>query len=157
MAIVIDGPVVDERPPAFGCGPSFGMLGPTRLVVVSGDIPTGWEHYAGGLVLGHVADTYGGSPPFFAQWRGVWSDVQVSVFLSLIVPSIGLWRLNADFNTTPPTGSGVVTREFTNFQWQMPMIALSDGDQWAPCGVYRIAEWQTVSERFPDAAFPDEI
>lgn len=157
MAQVNDGPVVDTRLPAFGCGPSFGMLGPSRLVVSFGDIPTGWEHYAGGVALGHVGDFYGGSPVFFAQWRGIWSDLRVSAFLSLIVPSTGFWRLNVDINTTPPGSGGTALREMTNFTWQRPNITLPDGDLWAPASVSRIAEWQTISKRFPLAAFPDEV
>lgn len=148
---------MDNRPPAYGCGPSFGMLGPSRLVVTFSDIPAGWAHYSGGVVLGHLADNYGGSPPFFAQWRGIWDDLRVSVFLSCIVPATGFWRINADVNTTPPGSGGTAILETTNFTWQFPSVVLPDGDAWAPAAVHRIGEWQTITKRFPAAAFPDEV
>lgn len=157
MATVNDGPVLDARPPSYGCGPSFGMLGPSRLVVTFSDIPAGWGHYAGGVVLAHRADNYGGSPPFFAEWRGIWADLRVAAFLSLIVPSTGFWRLNVDVNTTPAGSGGTALLETTNFTWQFPTIALPDGGLWAPAAVHRIAEWQTITERFPAAAFPDAV
>lgn len=155
--VVTNGPVVDTRIPGFGCGPSFGMLGPSRLVVSFGDIPTGWEHYQGGVVLAHRADTYGGSPPFFAEWRGIWDDLRVAVFVSLVVPATGLWRVNCDVNTTPPGFGGTALLETTNFTWQFPQVNLTEGGLWAPAAVFRVAEWQTITERFPDAAFPEEV
>jgi len=155
--MVNDGPVLDERLPAFGCGPSFGMLGPTRLVVAFANIPAGWESYSGGMVLGHRGDVYGGSPPFFAEWGGIWDDVRVAVFFSLVVPSTGFWRINADVNTTPPTGSGGCLLETTNLTWQFPPLILGGGGPWGSAAVHRIAEWQTITERFPGAAFPDEV
>lgn len=155
--MVNDGPVLDTRPPGYGCGPSFGMLGPSRLVVTFGDIPSGWEHYEGGVALGYVGQFFGGSPPYFAQWRGIWDDLRVSVFLSLIVPATGFWRINCDVNTTPAGSGGTAIRETTNFTWQFPQINLTDGDLWTPAAVFRIAEWQTITKRFPAVAFPEEV
>lgn len=155
--MVNDGPVVDNRIPGYGCGPSFGMLGPSRLVVTFTYLPVGWEHYAGGVVLGYRQEVYGGTPPYFAEWRGIWSDIRVTAFLSLIVPSTGFWRISVDINTTPPGSGGSAIKETTNFTWQRPAIALPDGDEWAGAFVHRIAEWQTITKRFPLATFPDDV
>lgn len=153
-----DEPRYDDRPPGFACGLSFGMLGPTRLVVVPAFAPEGFEAYESGLLLPYRL-TGGGSPPWFAQWRGTWSNVQCSVFLSLLNASAGLWRMNVDLNATPPSSSGGATREITNFTWQFPGVVLSDdvSANWSNFIVYRVAEWSTPSERFPGLAIPDAV
>jgi|SRR6187549_3541717 len=154
----LDGPQVDERPPGYGCGWSFGMLGPSRLVVLSGYVPEGFEEAAGGMCVPYLLEG-SGSPFWYAQWKGVFESFELSIFLSLLNPHTGAWRLNGDLNATPPTASGGATRSFTNFTWQFPSIVLSDdtGSNWGNLAVYRIAEWQTVTARFPECLFPEDV
>lgn len=153
-----DEPRPDTRPPAYGCGPSFGMLGPSRVFVLPAYVPEGFEDSSGGFALPFLTEGTG-SPPWFAQWKGVFDDCEVSLFLSCLNLRDGLWRMNVDLNATPPTASGGATREFTNFQWQFPVVILSDDitENWGNFAVYRIGEWQTVTARFPNARIAEEV
>lgn len=153
----LDIPQVDERPPGYGCGPSYGMLGPSRLVIMPAFVPDGFSAFASGMVVPYLLEG-SGSPFWFAQWKAILPDLEVSCFLSLIDPYTGSWRMNVDLNATPFTASGGATRLFTNFTWQFPSIALTDDttENWGNFLVFRIGEWQTVTQRFPDAVFPEE-
>lgn len=157
MPHALDGPQVDTRPPLYGCGPSFGMLGPSRLIVLAGALPTGLEHYAGGWIVSHKTQGFG-SPPWSAQWQGEFPELTVNVFLSWLTPATGLWRLNVDVNSGNPAYLGGATRLVTNFTWQFPGIPITeDTNTYDDMIIGRIAEWQTISEKFPLASFPDEL
>lgn len=155
--MIDDGPVLDTRPPGYGNGPSFGMLGPSRLVVSIANLPPALAFLAGGAVLGYRLQQFGGSPHFFAQWRGTWASVQVSVFFSLVFPLVGTWRWNMDLNSSPPTHSGSSFVQGYNFVWVNSPIELTTGSPYAGTTIHRVQEWQTITERFPAAAFPDSV
>lgn len=154
----LDEPQVDTRPPGYGCGYSFGMLGTSRLCVRPATVPEGYEAFSEGIVVPYLLEG-SGSPFWFAQWKAEFEELDVSVFLSLLDPHDGWWRLNVDINAAVFSDSGGATREFTNFIWQRPAIALTDSTtaNWGNILVYRVPEWQQPSIRFPGVRIPEDV
>lgn len=155
MTHPLDGPQEDARWPGYGAWPSFGMLGPSRVVLRFGGLPVGFEQYADGVCLGYKTEGFV-SPPWFAQWQCIRSDATFNLFLSWLTPQTGLYRMSVDINATPPSASGGATRLVNNFTWQFPPVVLTDDlTPWGSIAVYRVGEWQTVTERFPSVLFPE--
>lgn len=155
MPHALDGPQPDNRPPAYGCGHSFGMLGPSRIVVEWLDIWEGQEHLAL-FVCAHDSDVHdsGGT---ISQWYGELADgSNVNFELSILDLPEATWHLQAEVNRVAPAGTGRAILDVVNFVWGFAPIVLeaSPFGGWA-ARVHRIGEWQTVMERFPAVTFPD--
>jgi len=151
----LDLPREDTRKPRFGCGRSFGMLGPTRLVLQFSTLPPGWVR-EGTLCLPHTSDFF--LPDFtHSMWSTVYANGDDAHFtLTSLSPVLGTWLLQSQVWQAATSTQYVASREVVNFQWGFAPHYLDDQVIGPSTSyVFRVGEWQTVSERFSAVAFPD--
>jgi len=155
MPIPIEEGQPDSRLPGFGSGLSFGMLGPTRVVLSSGSLPPILQPYA--LVCLAFEEEEDNHELYAATWRGHWSDgTDIALTIQVFDLYAGSWVMQCSYHTGIPPTSRHAQQEFTNFQWQMPPFTLAEtgvGGFLANC--YRLREWEYLYDRFPGCVIPD--
>lgn len=157
MPHALDLPRLDDRPPRYGCGPSFGMLGPSRVLISLRTLPPEYSHLAD--VCAVLTDQGGDEGSWSATWTAQFADgSRANCSITWSDPVLGSWIVTAAWFEAGGALRGLASRDVHNFTWGFPGIFLEDsaGDL-DNATIYRIGEWQTVSERFPAATFPDTL
>jgi len=152
----LDGPQVDNRPPLYACGPSFGMLGPSRLFVAIP--PTLWpEPLQPNQFIVPYAGVQTTPFPWQGRWLGSYPNNTLLIALTNSHAANGTWQLLVhSLGKADTRYDWLGTLDTFNFTWQFPSIFVDNDFGGDTAQVGRIAEWHTVSERTPLAIFPDE-
>lgn len=157
MAHDWNGPQVDDRSSHFGLGFGFSMIGPSRLVMIglsTPPVPPAWDAEC----LPFWRETWVTPIRYECVWAGTFVDHSSSCLLRVDFSWPPKWTWDYRQVQTPPAPRRRALFTFTDFKWNRTGFDLN----WnlptiGVCGIQRIAEWQTVSERFPSVTIGQEL
>lgn len=156
MATTPDGPVLDTRPPGYGCTYSFGPLGTSRLLIARIGGATIEPPFATGVVIPWLYDDWS-LPGNGSVWSGYTSGAYYTLDLRLDDPDTGRWAMTLLAEPFGGPESIVYAAEFTNFVWGPATITLTslidDNDR---ATARRLPEWFKVSSVYPEATLANE-
>jgi hypothetical protein len=150
----VDEPRLDNRLPGYGTGPLFGMLGPSRVVARTIELGGDFAHLVDGVAMPLDISDWGEEYVSIAWFADV-ADCDHSFTIQSIGPPSWLVELILGVRHRPSGVSRRWVAAVPRWTWGFSPLTLSpDVSAWGEASVYRIAEWQTVSKRFPSVWLP---
>lgn len=149
MADLAD-PQPDNRPPGYGCHLSFGMKGPSRMLLQMPDPPDWAAELVDGVLVPHLETTLG-DPIYQAMWSGDTAHVLYLVVMGINNPEFDLWVVDVLLNQADGPGVMGFRNFYPKFTWShgwYNIIGLS-GDQ-RPIRLRCPREWMNIRSIYPD-------
>lgn len=142
------GVIPDTRPPGYMSGPSFGMLGPSRVVfVIASAVVPGWP--AGFYAMGRGGSAAPYENPFQCYWTGGQPGGQQATLQLETThgdPVSSVFLLTLTTGTIPTFWQWKAAR--SNFVWSFSGVSMTPNTQWTlqVAAFRRLAEWVDVAE-----------
>lgn len=142
------GVIPDTRPPGYMSGPSFGMLGPSRvLFVIASAVVPSWP--AGYYAMGRGGSSAADADPFQCYWTGGQPGGQQATLQleSTHGDPVGtVFLLTLTTGTIPTFWQWKATR--SNFVWPYTGISMTPNTAWTLqiAAFRRLAEWVDITE-----------
>jgi hypothetical protein len=150
-------PQVDNRPPGYGCTLSYGMRGPSRVLIWSDDPPEWAPSLYTGYLVPHNVDVWE-HPNYRSIWTGFTPTVAIGFQMGTLDAEAGSYLLDLQINSAE--GPEVKAWQWfpNNFVWTGGIFSLlSTTEPQTIVYVRAPREWMDVRSFFPDVSIADSF